>query len=329
VAGLLLAAVVMAATSSAVPSPPADPAGPEGILERTGRLGFVTQRAPFPPALGPVRRGRVVSVHLTVANAEIELVPGTIYKEAWAFNGGVPGPTIHVRQGQTVKVTLTNAGDIPHSIDFHAARIAPSRAFRDVAPGESFTYSFKATTPGVFVYHCGSHPLIQHVANGMYGAIVVDPAKPRPKADREYVLVASEWYMDDPVGPGPASYSHPKAVAATPDWTAFNGYPGQYLNRPLTARPGRLVRLYVANAGPNRETAFHVVGAIFDRVFPGGGRALTKLQTWSVPPGGGAVFELTLPGTGFYPFVSHLLASEEQGQVGILKVGHPPGEPLG
>ena len=105
---------------------------------------------------------------------------------------------IHVRQGQTVKMTLTNGGAIPHSIDFHAARIAPNMAFRDVAPGKSFTFSFVANDPGVFMYHCGTKPVLMHIANGMYGAIVVDPATPLPKADREYVLVSSEWYLNAP-----------------------------------------------------------------------------------------------------------------------------------
>ena len=115
----------------------------------------------------------------------------------WAFDGhGAPGPVIHVREGQTVEMTLTNGGSIPHSIDFHAARIAPNVAFRDVAPGDSFTFRFKASDPGVFMYHCGTKPVLAHIANGMYGALVVDPATPLPKADNEYVLVASEWYLN-------------------------------------------------------------------------------------------------------------------------------------
>ena len=110
---------------------------------------------------------------------------------------GAPGPVIHVRQGQLVKITLTNNGAIPHSVDFHAARIAPNKAFTDVLPGKSVSYTFRANDPGVFMYHCGTKPVLMHIANGMYGAIVVEP-KPGvlPKADKDYVLVASEWYLE-------------------------------------------------------------------------------------------------------------------------------------
>jgi nitrite reductase (NO-forming) len=111
------------------------------------------------------------------------------------LGNGTPGPIIHVRQGQTVEITLANKGMIPHSVDFHAARIAPNTAFTDVMPGKSFSFRFTPNDPGVFMYHCRTKPVLAHIANGMYGAIVVDPKKPLPKADREYVLVASEWYL--------------------------------------------------------------------------------------------------------------------------------------
>ena len=146
--------------------------------------------------LPPLQAGDFAKVHMTLKDMVVEIAPGVKYN-TWAFDGhGAPGPVIHVREGQTVEMTLTNGGSIPHSIDFHAARIAPNVAFRDVDPGESFTFRFKATDPGVFMYHCGTKPVLAHIANGMYGAIVVSPAKALPKVDHEYVLVASEWYLN-------------------------------------------------------------------------------------------------------------------------------------
>ena len=136
----------------------------------------------------------------------------------------MPGPVVHARQGQTVEMTLTNDGAIPHSIDFHAARIAPNKAFVDVMPGKSFTVRFQANDPGVFMYHCGTKPVLMHIANGMYGAIVVDPATPLPKADHSYVLVASEWYLNGDGLTTPAQFYMDKARAIMPDWTTFNGY---------------------------------------------------------------------------------------------------------
>ena len=152
---------------------------------------------PYPAALEAAPAGPVAVVHLTLKDVVHQIAPGIKYN-AWAFSGGAPGPVIHVRQGQTVKMTLTNGGAIPHSIDFHAARIAPNVAFKDVDPGRSFSFSFVANDPGVFMYHCGTKPVLMHIANGMYGAIVVDPATPLPHADRQYVLVSSEWYLNAP-----------------------------------------------------------------------------------------------------------------------------------
>ncbi|HEU5264320.1 MAG TPA: multicopper oxidase domain-containing protein, partial [Gaiellaceae bacterium] len=244
----------------------------------------------------------------------------------WAFDGhGAPGPIVHVREGQTVEMTLTNGGAIPHSIDFHAARIAPNVAFRDVAPGESFTFRFKAGDPGVYMYHCGTKPVLAHIANGMYGAIIVDPATPLPKADHEYVLVASEWYLNGDGVSEPASLSMEKARAMEPDWTTFNGYANQYVTHPLTAKPGEIVRFYVVAAGPTLDTDFHVVGTIFDRAWVNGDMTQFQqgVQTVGVPAGGGAVFDVKIDEPGLYPFVSHAFAHVDLGQVGLLKVGNP------
>ncbi|HEU4941738.1 MAG TPA: multicopper oxidase domain-containing protein, partial [Gaiellaceae bacterium] len=282
---------------------------------------------PYDAAMPPIPATDVVKVHMTLKDMAVQIAPGVRYN-TWAFDGhGAPGPVVHVRQGQTVEMTLTNGGKIPHSIDFHAARIAPNVAFRDVAPGESFTFRFTANDPGVFMYHCGTKPVLAHIANGMYGAIVVEPKQALPKADKEYVLVASEWYLDGNGIDQPANLDMAKARQMTPDWTTFNGYANQYVNHPLTADPGETVRFWVVAAGPTLDTNFHVVGTILDRAWVD--QDMTRfergVQTVAVPAGGGAVFDVKIDQPGLYPFVSHAFAHVDLGQVGLLKVGNPKG----
>ena len=277
--------------------------------------------------LPPVPAGDLVKVQMTLKDMVVEVAPGVKYN-TWAFDGhGAPGPIVHVREGQTVEMTLTNGGAIPHSIDFHAARIAPNVAFRDVAPGDSFTFRFKATDPGVYMYHCGTKPVLAHIANGMYGAIIVSPATPLPKADKEYVLVASEWYLNSDGVDKPASLDMAKARATAPDWTTFNGYANQYVTHPLTAAPGETVRFYVVAAGPTLDTNFHIVGTIFDRAWVNGDMTQFQqgVQTVGVPAGGGAVFDVKIDDPGLYPFVSHAFAHVDLGQVGLLKIGNVKG----
>jgi nitrite reductase (NO-forming) len=284
---------------------------------------------PYDATLPPARAGRLVKVHMTLKDMTVEVAPGIKYN-TWSFDGhGAPGPVVHVREGQTVEMTLTNGGAIPHSIDFHAARIAPNVAFKDVTPGKSFTFRFKANDPGVYMYHCGTKPVLAHIANGMYGAIVVTPtSKPLPKADKEYVLVASEWYLTNDGIKQPASLDMAKARAMQPDWTTFNGYANQYVTHPLTADPGDNVRFWVVAAGPTLDTDFHIVGTIFDRAWPNAnvsGTPQRGVQTVQVPAGGGSVFDVKIGQPGLYPFVSHAFAHVDLGQVGLLKVGHPKG----
>ena len=282
---------------------------------------------PYDARLAPVPAGDVVKVQMTLKDMVVEVAPGVKYN-TWAFDGhGAPGPAIHVRQGQTVEMTLTNGGAIPHSIDFHAARIAPNVAFKDVAPGGSFTFRFTAGDPGVFMYHCGTKPVLAHIANGMYGAIVVEPKAGLPPVDNEYVLVASEWYLNGDGIKEPASLDMAKARAMAPDWTTFNGYANQYVTHPLTADPGDTTRFWVVAAGPTLDTNFHVVGTIFDRAWVNGDMSQFQqgVQTVLVPAGGGAVFDVKIDGEGLYPFVSHAFAHVDLGQVGLLKVGNPKG----
>ena len=283
---------------------------------------------PYDATLPPLPAGDLVKVQMTLKDMVVEVAPGVKYN-TWAFDGhGAPGPVVHVREGQTVEMTLTNGGAIPHSIDFHAARIAPNVAFRDVAPGDSFTFRFTAGDPGVFMYHCGTKPVLAHIANGMYGAIVVEPKGGLPPADNEYVLVASEWYLNGDGITKPASLDMAKARAMMPDWTTFNGYANQYVTHPLPADPGDTTRFWVVAAGPTLDTNFHVVGTIFDRVYPDGNprNALESVQTQMIPAGGGAVFETVFDretnGEGLYAFVTHAFADAQKGAVGIIKVGN-------
>jgi nitrite reductase (NO-forming) len=321
--------------AAATAAPHAQPAA--GAAGMTSYAGAAPENADelaaahkaFPAELPAVLPGPVADVNLVLEDITVEIAPGIKYA-AWAWAGGAPGPVIHVRQGQMVKITLTNNGAIPHSIDFHAARIAPDKAFTDVAPGKSVSYTFRASDPGVFMYHCGTKPVLAHIANGMYGAIVVEPkAGVLPVADKDYVLVASEWYLNSDGMGEPAQYNVDKAHARQPDWMTFNGYSGQYVKHPLTADPGELVRFWVVDAGPSLDTDFHIVGTIFDNVYPFGDMnpedALHGVQTVTVPAGGGAVFDVKIDDPGLYPFVSHAFAAVDQGQVGLLKVGNPAG----
>jgi nitrite reductase (NO-forming) len=283
----------------------------------------------YPAALPAATPGPVLNVNIGISHRVLSIAPGIKY-DAWTFSGGVPGPVIHARQGQTVHVTLTNHAPMPHSVDFHAAQVAPNKDFADIMPGKSFTFSFKANVPGVFMYHCGTKPVLAHIANGMYGAIVVDPANAKllPPVHHAYVLVSGEWYLNGPGDEQPASLDMVKAHQMTPDWVTFNGYAGQYVKHPLMAHPGHTVRFYVVDAGPSIDTDFHVVGTVLQRAWLDAGVTdppLHDIQTATVPAGGGGIFDVTITKPGLYPFVTHSFASVDMGAVGLLNVGNVSG----
>jgi nitrite reductase (NO-forming) len=275
------------------------------------------------PAVGP---GTVHRYTLTIHEQTITVAPGVRY-DGWLFGTTAPGPVIHVRQGDTVDVTLKNGGAMPHSVDFHAARVAPDVAFKTVPGGGSVHFRFKATTAGAFMYHCGTAPALAHIANGMYGAIVVDPKGGLPKVDRSYVLVASEWYLNGDGKAAPASLDMARAHAMNPDYVTWNGVAGQYKTHPLTAKVGDEVRFYVVAAGPSLDTDFHVVGTVLDTVWLDATTTdvLHGVQTQLVPAGGGMVFDTRFDAKGLYPFVSHSFASVDKGQVGLVNVGNVAG----
>jgi nitrite reductase (NO-forming) len=275
----------------------------------------------LPAAVEPATAGTTKQVTLDVVDATLEIGGGVEYR-AWTFGGRVPGPVVHVRQGDLVHATLNNKSTSGgHSIDYHAAQVPWNTNYKTILPGESISFDWRANYPGIFMYHCGTAPMLHHISNGMFGAIVVDPTTPLRPA-REYVLVQSEIYASSETGANPWNGDMAKMLANTPDLMAFNGKAFQYKDFPLKASVGELIRLYVVNAGPTQFSAFHVVGALFDRVYVDGNpnNVMQGVQTWTIPPGGGATFELVIPDAGQYPFVTHSFAYTELGAVGLLDV---------
>lgn len=277
------------------------------------------------PALAPARAGaaRTPTVHriaLPVTEQVQEVAPG-VRQMRWTFGGTAPGPVLHGRVGDVFEVTLSNTGTIGHSIDFHAGALAPDRPMRTIPPGQSLTYRFTATKAGVWMYHCSTMPMSLHIANGMFGAVVIEPDD-LPAVDRSYVLVQSELYLGAVDGDADPA----KVSGERPDLLAFNGYADQYAFRPLTARVGERVRLWVLAAGPNRGSAFHIVGGQFDTVYLEGAYRLRPdassggSQTLGLAPSQGGFVELTFPEPGSYPFVTHAMVDAERGARGLVRV---------
>ncbi len=276
----------------------------------------------------------IKSFRIPIKNATIEIAKGVKY-EGWTFGGTVPGPVIRVRVGDKVRVNVINESPMPHSIDFHAARIPANVAYRTINPGDSVAFEFVARDADAYMVHCGTPPVTMHVMQGMYLPIIVDPRNGwGTKADKEFVLVQSEFYAKSPdtTGAVAAATMQPDwqaAMAKSPSQVVFNGRAFQYKDAPLKVAVGDRVRLFVINAGPSFNSDFHIVGAIFDRVYPDGDprHALENVQTYMVPAGGGAVFETVFDkdasGEGLYPFVTHSFADAEKGAVGIIQVGTP------
>ena len=282
----------------------------------------IPPRATFDAALPPIGEGTLHHYTIRLLDETLEIAPGVRY-QAWTFEGGSPGPVVHVRQGDWVDITLVNDGAIPHSIDFHAALIAPDKAFKTIPKGGSVHFRFRAETAGAFMYHCGTPPVLAHIANGMYGAIIVDPKAPMPPVAKSYVLVSGEWYLTGDGKTQPATLDFQKARQIRPDYVTFNGFANQYKDHPLTADPGDTVRFYVVAAGPSLDTNFHVVGAVLDRVYLDSTvtNVLAGVQTQLVPAGGGMIFDVKFRDRGIYPFVSHAFAAVDMGEVGLVNVG--------
>lgn len=268
----------------------------------------------------------VVQVKLTARHEMKRTLMSGIRTQAWTFNGSIPGPVIRVRLGDEVQVTLHNA-DLHHghSLDFHASEVDPMTTMATVAPGKTKTFSFTPKRPGVFMYHCGTAPVLQHVGMGMYGMIIVDPPQGRAPA-QELMLVQSEFY--GPLRKGVLHPSLKSMLTRQPVYTAFNGSPFRYLRKPIKVTAGQPVRIYLVDAGPSLGSAFHVVGEIFDAMYPDGGPAQygSSVSTGYVPAGGGAIFELTFDNPGTYTFLTHELGVASLGAIGrIVATAPPPG----
>jgi nitrite reductase (NO-forming) len=291
-------------------------------------------RPAFDARLAPASDAGIKAFRIPIKDAAIEIANGVSY-QGWTFGGTVPGPALRVRVGDQVRITVVNESPMPHSIDFHAARVPANVAYRMIMPKDSVQFEFTARDAGAFMVHCGTPPVSMHLMQGMYLPIVVDPTDGwGTKADKEFVLVQSEFYAkpDD-------STKVTSIVPMRPDWDAekaknatyvvFNGKAAQYKDNPLRVDVGDRVRFFVVNAGPNFDSDFHVVGAVFDRVYPDGNpkHVLEGVQTYGIPAGGGAVFEAVFArdasGEGLYPFVTHSFADAEKGAVGIIQVGVP------
>jgi len=276
-----------------------------------------------PASKAPVKEFRIPMTHRT-----IEIAPGVKY-DGWTFGNTVPGPVIRVREGDLVKITLVNESPMPHSIDFHSARIPMNEAFKTIGAGEELKFEFVAKDPGAFMVHCGTPPVLMHIMQGMYLPIIVDPKNGwGTEADKEFVLVQSEFYARE----GQNGHHGPDWNAAMDkkaSYVVFNGKANQYQGAPLKVDEGDRVRLFVVNAGPSLRSDFHVVGAVFDRVYPDGNpkNVLNSVQTYTIPAGGGAVFEAEFKrgesGEGVYAFVTHAFADASKGAVGLIQVGKP------
>ena len=273
----------------------------------------------FDPTLPPVSASRTTRLHFTAKEVALRVRDDTVVA-AWTFDGDIPGPIVHVRQGDTVEFTLTNAGSIPHSMDFHAAQLDPKVAFRSVLPGQSLTFTYKPKYSGAFLYHCGTAPVLMHIGSGMFGALIVDPLTPLRRA-KEFVLVQNEFYLGPPHD-GVAPFDYNKMLATLPDLFAFNGRPSQYQTAPIHVKRGDLVRFYVVNAGPTHPCAFHVVGEQFDTVYLGAppSSAIHGVQTFGVAAGGGMIFEMQADVPGEFVFLNHAFGHGQKGAIGILVV---------
>ncbi|CAN5411332.1 copper-containing nitrite reductase [soil metagenome] len=275
----------------------------------------VAQLTDAPQVPPPITRKNAtkVIVKLEVKEVEGKLADGVKYT-FWTFGGKVPGKFIRIREGDLVEFHLNNHPDnkMPHNIDLHAV-IGPGggAASSLTAPGHSSVFSFKSLRAGLYVYHCATAPVAMHVANGMYGMILVEPREGLPKVDHEYYVMQGDFYTKGPNGQqGLQPFSMTKAIAEKPDYVVFNGSAGSLLGEnALSAKVGETVRLFVGNGGPNLTSSFHVIGEIFDTVWPEGNMSTQfhNVQTTMIPSGGAAIVQFATSAPGAYIIVDHSL----------------------
>lgn len=285
------------------------------------------------PTLPPVPSGGVKRFTIDTAERITRVSDEKPGLRVWSFgvNGkmltGTGGsPPMVVNQGDKVELTLKNGSSeamqvhFPHSFDTHAAEVSPQRAYRSIEPGEQLRFRFTAKHPGVFMYHCGTKPVLRHVGAGMSGTMIVRPRELRP-VDRELWLTQQEFYLGKPNGDA----SVDKMVAKTPDVIAFNGFASQYLKKPIAVKRGERIRIWVLNAGPSLPSYFHVIGSVFDRVWSEGDER-RHAQTLSLGPAEGGFVEFTLDEEATYPFVTHAFGDMVRGAIGALKTSNAPAE---
>lgn len=336
--------------------------GMEGVFEVTGaaadaaaapKAGTATRQAAAPaaktPALAPAaadavsvamdpaavpaptgaRAAQLVTYRIETVELDGKLDDGTTYN-FWTFDRKVPGPMLRVRQGDTVELTLANAktSRMVHSIDLHAVTGGHGGGSgTQVAPGQEKTVRFKALNPGLYVYHCATHSIAQHIASGMYGLILVEPPGGLAKVDREYYVMQGDLYTTHASGTkGHQEYSPERASDELPTYYTFNGAVGALTKEfKLTAKVGETVRVYFGVGGPNKVSSFHVIGEIFDRVYSEGSpsAATRDVQTTLVAPGGATMVEFKLDYPGHYMLVDHALSRLGKGLVATLEVQGP------
>ncbi len=276
---------------------------------------------PYDPALAPAPGGARHTLTMRATEKVMEVAPG-VTQELWTFNDVVPGPVLHGRVGDIFTITLVNDGKLGHSIDLHASKVAWNDEMRTIAPGESLVYQFEAKHAGVFMYHCGTAPALHHIGNGMFGAIIIDPPALAP-VDHEYVLVQSELYLGPEGQPGDLTAMQGEQH----DAVVFNGYVNQYMYRPIRVEPGQRVRVWVLDAGPSENSAFHIVGTIFDTVFKEGSYLLQPdarqggSQALDLQPSQGGFVEFSFDEAGLYPIVTHKFANVGKGALGLFQAG--------
>jgi len=297
---------------------PAPPSGKAIDFGATPEAGW----KPYDPTLAPAPGGTEHKLELHATEERIEIAPG-VTQEMWTFNSTVPGPALRGKIGDLFTVTLINDGKNGHSIDFHASEVAPNDEMRTIGPGESLVYQFEATHSGIWMYHCGTPPVLHHVGNGMYGALIIDPPDLAP-VDHEYVFVQSDLYRD-----GVSDAGFQRMLDEGWDAVVFNGYVNQYVNAPIRVEPGQTIRAWVLDAGPSENSSFHVIGTIFDTVYKEGRYELRPdatrggSQTMDLQPAQGGFVEFSLAEPGTYPFLTHKLASASKGALGYFQAGEP------
>lgn len=331
---LMLGCEIQDSGTSGTPSNanPQPPALGDSKVKTTPTSGAKISHDPadLPEPIGK-RPAKLVRVDLEAVEVEGQLADGTTYTYM-TFNKQVPGPFLRVRLDDTVELHLKNlsTSQLTHSIDLHAVTgSGGGSALTQATPGQEKTFTFKAIKPGLFVYHCATAVIAEHITNGMYGMILVEPPAGLPHVDREFYVMQGELYTDRPFGEyGLQKLNRTKLLAETPEYIVFNGAVGALTTEdPLRAKVGETIRIFFGVGGPNMISSFHIIGEHFDRLYDLASLTsppLTTVQTALVPPGGAAAVELKLEVPGRYLLVDHALSRMERGLLGFLEVNGPP-----